>query len=106
MARYDEEFQYSTVVKMMPPENQPVSKIAKETGLSEGMLYEWKKQAKDLVASAEQEPERWSIQDKSLVVMETAKLSQAEPAKNCRQNRRKAQRALYIRVVIDFAKKL
>ena len=49
-------------VKMMPPENQPESKIAKGTGLSEATLYKWKRQAKakGLVAPSEQEPERWS----------------------------------------------
>mgnify|MGYP000844617933 FL=1 len=87
MARYSEEFKYSIVMKMMPPENQPVSKIAKETGLSEATLYKWKKQARarGLVAPGEQEPERWSTEDKFLIVMETAKLSQAELAEYCRQ---------------------
>jgi transposase len=87
MARYSEEFKYSIVMKMMPPENQPVSKIAKETGLSEAALYKWKKQARarGLVAPGEQEPERWSREDKFLIVMETAKLSQAELVEYCRQ---------------------
>ena len=82
MARYNEEFKYSIVMKMMPPESQSVSKIAKEIGLSEGTLHKWKKQAKakGLVAPGEQEPERWSTEDKFLIVMETAKLSQAELA--------------------------
>ena len=31
---------------MMPPENRPVSKLAKETGLSEATLYKWKEQAR------------------------------------------------------------
>lgn len=38
MARYSEEFKYSIMKKMMPPENQSVSSIAIETGLSEGTL--------------------------------------------------------------------
>jgi transposase len=39
MAKYSEEFKYSIVMKMMPPQNQSVSEIARETGLSEGTLY-------------------------------------------------------------------
>lgn len=45
MAKYSEEFKYSIVKKMMPPENQSVSQIARETSLSEATLFKWKKQA-------------------------------------------------------------
>ena len=40
-----------------PPQGQPVGEIAKETGLSDATLYEWKKQpkAKGLVAPDEME---------------------------------------------------
>lgn len=46
MARYSREFKYSMMMKMMPPENQPVGEIAKETGLSEATLYKWKSRLK------------------------------------------------------------
>ena len=90
MARYSEGLKYSIVRKMRPPESRPVKDIAKETGLSEATLYKWKKQAKakGLVAPSEQEPERWSTEDKFLIVMETAKFSQAERAEYCRQKGR------------------
>lgn len=45
MPRYSEEFKHSIMVKMMPPQNQSVSKVARETGLSEGTLHKWRKQA-------------------------------------------------------------
>ena len=72
MARYSEEFKYSIMTKMMPPQNQSVSEIARETGLSEGTLHKWRKQARAkglAVPGGEQEVERWSTQDKFLIVM-------------------------------------
>lgn len=87
MARFSEEFKYSIVQKMMPPQNQSVSEIAQETGLSEGTLYKWKKQARRkgmAVPGGESETERWSTQDKFLIVMETTTLSEIELAEYCR----------------------
>jgi len=87
MARYSEEFKYSIMTKMMPPQNQSVSEIARETGLSEGTLYQWRKQARAkglAVPSGEQEVERWSTQDKFSIVVETALLSEVELAEYCR----------------------
>jgi transposase len=46
MARYTEEFKYSIIKRMMPPQNESVNAIASETGLSVGTLHDWKKKAK------------------------------------------------------------
>ncbi|SFI41979.1 Transposase [Tindallia magadiensis] len=46
MPRYSESFKMSIMQKMMPPENQKVSTIAQETGMSGVTLYKWKKEAK------------------------------------------------------------
>jgi len=35
MARYGDEFKRSIMMKMMPPQNQSISQVARETGLSE-----------------------------------------------------------------------
>ncbi|WP_369011145.1 transposase [Paenibacillus sp. MER TA 81-3] len=40
--QYSEEFKYSIVRRMMPPQNESVNTIARETGLSEATLYQWK----------------------------------------------------------------
>lgn len=74
-------------MKMMPPQNQSVSSIARETGLSEATLHKWKKQARAkglAVPNGEQEVERWSTQDKFLIVVETSHLSEVELAEYCR----------------------
>lgn len=87
MARFSEDFKYSIIKKMMPPENQSVSKIARETGLSEGTLFKWKKQARSKglpVPGGEPNSERWSTQDKFLIVVETASFNEIETAEYCR----------------------
>ena len=99
MARYSEEFKYSIMTKMMPPQNQSVSEIARETGLSEGTLHQWRKQARAkglAVPGGEQEVERWSTQDKFLIVMETALLSEVELAEYCRS------KGLYVEQVVAW----
>jgi transposase len=88
MARYSEEFKYSILMKLMPPQNQSVTQVARETGLSEATLYKWKKQAKAKgipVTGGEPEAERWSTQDKFHIVVETAVMSEAELAEYCRK---------------------
>lgn len=39
MARYSDKFKYSIIKRMMPPNNESVNAISKETGPSEGTLY-------------------------------------------------------------------
>lgn len=88
MAKYSEKFKYSIISRMMPPQNESVSAIARETGLSEGTLYEWKKKAKSkgiAVPGGVSESERWSTQDKFSIVVETATLSEIELADYCRK---------------------
>ena len=87
MAKYSEEFKYSIMMKMMPPHSQAVSTISRETGLSEATLHKWRKQARTkglAVPGGEQEVERWSTQDKFLIVVETSLLSEVELAEYCR----------------------
>jgi len=84
MAKYSEEFKYSIMMKMMPPHNQAVSVIARETGLSEATLHQWRKKGRAKVMAlpgGEQEVERWSTQDKFL---KTSLLSEVELAEYCR----------------------
>jgi transposase len=87
MTKFSEEFKYSIVRRMMPPKNESVTTIARETGLTEATLYNWKKNAKAkgmAVPGGEKESERWSTQDKFSIVVETATLSEIELAEYCR----------------------
>lgn len=88
MAKYSEEFKYSIISRMMPPHNESVNAIARETGLSEGTLYVWKKKAKAKgipVPSGQTQSESWSTQDKFSIVVESAALSEIELAEYCRK---------------------
>ena len=88
MAKYSEEFKNSIIAKMMPPENRSITQIARETGLSEATLNQWRRKARRGGCAApadKREAERWSTQDKFLIVVETAKLSEAELAEYCRR---------------------
>jgi len=63
MTRYSEEFKYTIIKRMMPPNNESVSAISRETGLSEATLHNWKKKARAngiAVPGGEPEAERWS----------------------------------------------
>lgn len=87
MARYTKEFKFTVVQRMMPPNNESAEAISRETGIPEGTLYSWKKQARlkgFAMPAGEQEPERWSAQDKFLIVVETAALTEVELSEYCR----------------------
>lgn len=43
MAIYSEEFINNMVARMLPPNNEPVSRIVKETNISITTLHKWKK---------------------------------------------------------------
>lgn len=86
MKPVNKEFKQSIVQRMMPPNNESVSRIAKESGLSETTLYKWKKAAKaqGMRSTVEVQPDRWSAREKFAVVVETASLSEIELAEYCR----------------------
>mgnify|MGYP003590461534 CR=1 FL=1 len=46
MARYSQEFKNTIIIKMMPPENKSIAQIARETGLSEATLNQWRRKAR------------------------------------------------------------
>jgi transposase-like protein len=73
---------------MLPPNNESINKIAREEGISEQTLRNWRDKAraegiaapgKDAVA------DEWSTQDKFLIVVETATMSETELAEYARK---------------------
>lgn len=87
MAMYDEDFKLSIIQRMMPPHSESVSSISNETGIPEVTLYKWKKQARDKgipVPNSQVQTERWSTQDKFLIVVETATMTEIELSEYCR----------------------
>lgn len=87
MNKANEELKKQIVWRMMPPNNESVSQLAKESGLSETTLYKWKNAAKaqGVVKPDGVTPnEKWSTQDKFAIVVETAALSEIELSEYCR----------------------
>jgi transposase-like protein len=85
---YSVERKEAVLQRMMPPENKPVSALAKETGITEQTLSTWRRQLKNQgmpVPGDGKNPEAWSSEDKFAVVLGTAALNEAELAQYCRR---------------------
>ena len=88
MARYPEEMKQAIIQKMMPPNNVPVARLMKETGITDATLYTWRKQARNKGAPVPgngKNPQQWSAQDKFAVLMETAAMNTTELSEYCRR---------------------
>jgi transposase-like protein len=87
MPRYPKEFKESIIQKMMPPNAVSVSKLAKETGVTDTTLYNWRKEYRNqgvAVPADNSNPENWSVEDKLAVVVESMPLNEAEFGEYCR----------------------
>ncbi|WP_156645148.1 IS3 family transposase [Lentibacillus sp. JNUCC-1] len=86
--RYSEEQKTAALKRMMPPQNESVKALSKETGISDVTLYKWRKEARASGNAAPgngQTSDRWSSEDKFLVVMETYAMNEKEIAEYCRK---------------------
>jgi transposase-like protein len=72
----------------MPPQNRSVADLARETGITETTLYNWRKAARRTGAvmpgGGKEKSDEWDSASKFAVVLETATLSEAELAEYCR----------------------
>ena len=96
---YSPELKEALLRRMLPPNNESISKIAKEEGLSEQTLRNWRDKARKegyAVPGTEATPDNWSTQDKFLTVVETAVLSETELAEYARK------KGLYVEQIKDW----
>lgn len=87
MNQIKKELKRSIVQRMSPPNNEAISKLVRETGISETTLYKWKNEAKAQgtnTPTGAPSTERWSTREKFALVVETAALSEVELAEYCR----------------------
>jgi len=87
MATYSKEFKDKIISRMLPPGNESIPKISKETHINEQTLRNWRDRARKSGAAApgnDQVAERWSSHDKFLIVLETAGMNESELAEYCR----------------------
>ena len=91
--QYSEELKNALLRRMLPPNNESITKISREEGISEQTLRNWRDKARadgipapgiDAVA------DKWSTQDKFLIVVETVSMSETELAEYARK------RGLYV----------
>jgi len=87
MLRYSEERKTSVMKKLLPPHNRSVPDVAKEEGISDQTLYNWRKQARDqgyVVPGKKDKSESWSAEAKLATVIETATMTELELGEYCR----------------------
>ena len=86
--RYSPERKEEIVKRMMPPHNESVAKLSETEGISEATLYKWRKEAREAGMATpgnDQVSDKWSSQDKFLIVMETFAMNELELAEYCRK---------------------
>ena len=87
MPRYAPERKEALLRKLLPPHNLSVAELARQEGICEQTLYNWRKQAKlegRPVPGHTNKSEQWSAEAKLATVIETATLSEAEILKDTR----------------------
>lgn len=86
--KYSKELKDALLRRMLPPNNESITKIAREEGISEQTLRNWRDKARKegyAVPGIDALPDDWSTQDKFLIVVETASMNEAELAEYARQ---------------------
>ncbi|WP_207152990.1 transposase [Sporosarcina sp. E16_8] len=86
--RYTQEMKDAVLVRMMPPNNESVKSISDDLGISAQSLYKWRNKARidgNATPGNGQASERWSSEDKFLVVLESYAMNQADLAEYCRK---------------------
>mgnify|MGYP004444321717 FL=1 len=84
---YSQELKDSLLRRMLPPNNESITKISKQEGISEQTLRNWRDSARanGIAAPANDNAEKWSTQDKFLIVVETASMNETELAEYARK---------------------
>lgn len=85
---YSPELKDALFRRMLPPNNESITKIVREEGISEQTLRNWRDKArKDGYAAPGKDavPDDWSTQDKFLIVVETAGMNETELAEYARK---------------------
>ena len=86
--KYSKEYRESILRRIMPPNSEPIARIAKEEGISEQTLRNWQKRARRdgyAAPGTDAQSEKWSTQDKFVIVVETASMNESELAEYARK---------------------
>ena len=86
--RYTAAFRESVVAQMMPPSNQTIVTLARQTGVTATTLRAWQDAARaegKIMARSSKPAQRWSSSDKFRMVLEAASLSEQDLSAYCRR---------------------
>ena len=86
--RYSIEEKETAIARMMPPYNESVQRLSEELGISDATLYTWRKDARkagNATPGNGKTSEKWSSEDRFLIVLETYAMNEAELAEYCRK---------------------
>jgi hypothetical protein len=75
------------IMRMLPPNNERISDLSNESGVSTKRLYNWQKKAKEEGISPVVDGEsdnKWSSRDKFMIVVETMAMNEIELGEFCR----------------------
>ena len=85
---YSPELKDALLRRMLPPNNESITKISREEGISEQTLRNWRDKARRegyAAPGTDAVPDDWNTQDKFLVVIETASMNETELAEYARK---------------------
>jgi len=85
---YSQELKDSILRRILPPNNESITKVAKEEGIAEQTIRNWQKQARkdgNAAPGKNSVSDDWSTQDKFLIVVETASMNETELAEYARK---------------------
>ena len=84
---YSPELKEAMLRRLLPPNNESVSKVSREEGIPQQTLTRWKNEAKanGTPAPTGDNADTWSTQDKFLIVVETASMNESELAEYARK---------------------
>ena len=85
---YSQERKEAILKKLLPPVNQSVAEVAREEGISEGTIYNWRVKANQSgipLPRKTSKTENWTAETKLSVVIETGSLSESELSQYCRE---------------------
>ena len=96
--RYSQELRDHILKRVLPPQSDSIERVAREEGISEQTIRNWKAQAisENYAPSGNDEPEKWSSQDKFLIVLETSGMSETDLAEYARQ------KGLYVEQIAEW----
>ena len=85
---YSKELKDAMVAKMLPPNNQSISRISKQEGIPQATLRKWRDGARangQAAPATDAASDDWNTQDKFLIVVETAGMTETDLAEYCRK---------------------